>query len=220
MRTFLVILGVGIVVVFAARAAGSSGQASPRGPNPEPTAPKAASSASSSSLRDEARDHYLNAVDYRTSHQYGLALIEIDQAVASAPQSQDFERTRADIRTEATRTVQQARARATTEAANRPKLELLAGYGCRKTSQSYMTYEGQVRNVSGDSLRFVKAVVTYTAADGTFITSDNSYVEYTTLLAGQTSPFKVITRDNPAIARCAVEFQLGSGGTTINTIYP
>jgi hypothetical protein len=105
-----------------------------------------------------------------------------------------------------------AREQATADALESMRLELLPGAGCQPTSsQNFVTYEGRVRNVSGQTLRNVRAVVTYLAADGTFITSDSARVDFDPLLDGQVSPFKTITRYNPAIASCLVEFQLGFG---------
>lgn len=97
-------------------------------------------------------------------------------------------------------------------------LEVLPGDGWT-WAYNYATYEGQVRNLANRPLRYVKAVVTYYTADGTFITSDDSYIQYTTLLPGQVSPFKVMTRYNPAMHKAGVEFQEGLVGGTLPTIY-
>lgn len=88
------------------------------------------------------------------------------------------------------------------------KLELLAG-GCTY-AYSYMTYDGQVQNISGQAMKSVQAVVSYYAGT-TFVTSDYAYLQYDPLLPGQISPFKVMTRYNPAITGCLVEFKEALG---------
>lgn len=73
--------------------------------------------------------------------------------------------------------------------------------------------EGQITNVGYESLKNVSAQVTYYTASGGFITSDDALIEYDPLLPGQTSPWKVITRGNPAMARATVEFKTLRGRT-------
>lgn len=72
---------------------------------------------------------------------------------------------------------------------------------------SFAIAEGSVMNVSGRSLENVEAVVTFTTSDGTFITSDDALIEYSPLLPGQTSPWKVTTRWNPQMAKASIEFK-------------
>lgn len=62
------------------------------------------------------------------------------------------------------------------------------------------------------------AVVTFTTADGSFITSDTGLIEYDPLLPNQTSPWKVMTRWNPRMQRASVEFKTMFGGTLV-TLY-
>jgi hypothetical protein len=77
----------------------------------------------------------------------------------------------------------------------------------------YVTAEGRVKNIADTTLRSVEAVVTFTTKDGTFITSDDALIEFNPILPGQTSPFKVMTVYNPAMARATVEFKQLMGGT-------
>lgn len=70
-----------------------------------------------------------------------------------------------------------------------------------------MITEGQVENVSGEKLENVTAVSNYYTASGDFVTSDTALVEYNPLLPGQRTPFKTITRGNPAIQKCNIEFK-------------
>lgn len=92
-------------------------------------------------------------------------------------------------------------------------LELLASRGSSTGSGSYMEVVGQVRNVSGESLRNVQAVTTWLTDGGEFITSDDALIDYNPILPGQTSPFKTLTRRNPEMKRFTVEFKTMFGGT-------
>jgi len=92
-----------------------------------------------------------------------------------------------------------------------PKIELLA-LNIVKSSPSYFTAEGQVRNISGERLEHVVAVVTYYTADGTFVTSDDALIDYDPILPNQISPFDVITTYNPAIEKASIEFKFLFGG--------
>jgi hypothetical protein len=94
-----------------------------------------------------------------------------------------------------------------------PPLMLEKGWRCERTSSSYSELAGEVTNLSSSSLRRVQVVVTYYTADKTFITSDSALIEYDPLLAGQTSPFSVLTRFNPAIASCTIDFKFFGGGS-------
>lgn len=94
---------------------------------------------------------------------------------------------------------------------SRYKLELLASNG---TSQyGFATVEGQVKNISGSSLKSVMVVVEWATADGQFVKSDDSLVEYDPILAGQVSPFKSITSHNPAMQKYRISFKQLFGGT-------
>jgi hypothetical protein len=73
--------------------------------------------------------------------------------------------------------------------------------------------EGQVTNVSSRKLENVTAVVSFHAANGQFITSDESLLDYNPILPGQTSPWKVMATWNPAMAKAGVEFKTLFGGT-------
>jgi hypothetical protein len=91
-------------------------------------------------------------------------------------------------------------------------LILEPGAGCSK-AYSFMTYEGLVTNNTSQPLEDVEAVALYYTDDGTFVKSDSALIDYNPLLPGQSSPFSVISTDNPAITRCRVEFKEFFGGT-------
>ncbi|MDP2950428.1 MAG: hypothetical protein Q8P22_12935 [Chloroflexota bacterium] len=76
-----------------------------------------------------------------------------------------------------------------------------------------------MKNVGTTSINNVEAVVSYYTESDTFVTSDSALIEYDPLLPGQTSPFKVLTRDNPAISKGRVTFKQ-LFGATIPTFRP
>jgi len=84
-----------------------------------------------------------------------------------------------------------------------------------KCFQQYDFYhiEGQVKNISDESLKSVAALGTTYTADGEFIKSEESLIDYNPILAGQTSPFKVLMTHNPAITDCTIEFKKLFGGS-------
>jgi hypothetical protein len=92
-----------------------------------------------------------------------------------------------------------------------PLLELKASR-CNK-EYSFIISEGTVTNISGEPLKNVEAVAGYYDASGNFIKSGDAIIEYNPILPGQTSPYKTITTDNPAITRCDVSFKFLMGGT-------
>ncbi len=91
------------------------------------------------------------------------------------------------------------------------QLELLS-YKCT-TEYGFFTISGQVKNISSESLKNVTAVGTTYTSDGQFINSDSALTEYNPILAGQTSPFKVMMTLNPAMKKCDVSFKELLGGT-------
>ncbi|MEO0022294.1 MAG: FxLYD domain-containing protein [candidate division WOR-3 bacterium] len=93
-----------------------------------------------------------------------------------------------------------------------PKLELVA-FNWERTSYSYVTARGQVKNISARSLKNVMAVVTFYDKSGNFITSNDALIDYNPILPGQTSPFSVIETYNPAMHKAAVEFKHLLGAT-------
>jgi len=80
-------------------------------------------------------------------------------------------------------------------------------------ANGYLTVSGQVKNISSESLQNVQALIEYYDSDGLFIKSGEALIEYNPVLSEQTSPFEVITTDNPAIARYQVSFKFLLGNT-------
>jgi len=91
------------------------------------------------------------------------------------------------------------------------KLQLLSMNDER--AYEYITISGQVKNVSNESLDNVEAIVEFYTSDGTFVKSDEALIKYNPILPNQTSPFEVITTDNPAITKYSVSFKFLFGGT-------
>jgi len=111
----------------------------------------------------------------------------------------------------------QAGQRAAERAASAPpepshQLEILAKRGYEE--HGYHKVEGEVKNISSRSLDNVKVVVTWYAADGTFVKSDDALIDFRPLLPGQTSPFSSLTSTNPAMAKFSVQFAT-FGGTVL-----
>jgi hypothetical protein len=81
------------------------------------------------------------------------------------------------------------------------------GFKCNQSSASFMTVEGELRNISSSPIKDLMVVASHYGSDGTFIKSDSAMVEYNPLMPGQTSPFKTISTFNPLMKRCKVEFK-------------
>jgi hypothetical protein len=91
-----------------------------------------------------------------------------------------------------------------------PKLQLL-DYS-QKREYDYIIVEGQVKNISSETLKNVEAVVEYYDESDNFIKEDSALIEYNPILPNQTSAFKVMGTDNPLIKRYAVSFKDLTGG--------
>jgi len=94
-----------------------------------------------------------------------------------------------------------------------PKLALLSAKGYESEYGGYHYIEGEVKNISDESLKNVTAVGIWLDKDGTFIKSDDALIDYNPILPGQTSPFKTISTGNPAMEKYRVEFKTLFGGT-------
>jgi hypothetical protein len=68
-------------------------------------------------------------------------------------------------------------------------------------------------------MKYVVATAQCFQNNGDFVTSDWGAIEYQPILPGQTSPYAVLVRYNPAIHTCAVSFKYLSGGN-ISAIGP
>jgi hypothetical protein len=94
---------------------------------------------------------------------------------------------------------------------NQSDLELISWHW--SNSYDYVIAEGQVKNISNKKLERVEALVTFYDVNGNMITSDSSIIQYSPLLPGQVSPFKVMERYNPAMKRASIDFKFLFGGS-------
>ena len=75
--------------------------------------------------------------------------------------------------------------------------------------------EGEVMNLSDESLRDVAVVATWYTEDGTVIIRDDAPLHNNRIFPGQTSRFKTVTSTNSAMSKFSVAFQEPLGGTII-----
>ena len=103
--------------------------------------------------------------------------------------------------------------------ANRPQaspaLELVSWTWGTSDSEDFVEAKGEVRNISGESLDRIEAVVTWKTSDGTLIKSESTLIEYQPILPGQTSPFHVLATRNPAMKKAGIDFKTLGGGTVV-----
>ena len=92
-----------------------------------------------------------------------------------------------------------------------PSLELVSSNW--HTESGYAIFEGQVKNISTAPLENVDAVVTFYDSAGGFITSSDALIDFNPILPGQTSPFKVMKTENPAMHKAGVAFKHLMGGS-------
>lgn len=78
---------------------------------------------------------------------------------------------------------------------------------------SYVEAKGEVKNTSNKSHQNVEAVVTFKDKEGKYITHSSVLIDFNPILAGQTSPFKVMETFNPAIHSASIQFKFLDGET-------
>jgi hypothetical protein len=76
-----------------------------------------------------------------------------------------------------------------------------ADWSWHRTAEMFVEAEGRVTNISSEPLDGVEAVVEFTSADGSFITSASALVDYQPMLPGQSSPWRVMGNWNPAMSK-------------------
>lgn len=95
-----------------------------------------------------------------------------------------------------------------TDAGSRvPPLALLSHRSDSSTSGHFREVTGEVENLSGNSIESLQVIVSWYDGSGKLVTTDSAMVEYTPLLAGQKSPFKTMTRHNPAMSTYKLGFR-------------
>lgn len=90
------------------------------------------------------------------------------------------------------------------------KLKLL-DWSCN-TEYGYTTIEGRVKNTSAEPIANLEARGDFVTSDKTFVKSDSALVDYRPLMPNQTTPFKVMTSENPLISSCEIAFKEFGGG--------
>jgi hypothetical protein len=85
------------------------------------------------------------------------------------------------------------------------KLELLNSRGYDE--HGYHFVEGQVKNISDQSLKNVEVMVQWFTNKGDLVKTDDALISYNPILPGQISPFKSITTSNPEMTRYTVSFK-------------
>ena len=93
--------------------------------------------------------------------------------------------------------------------AYQPPLEI-DGWNWHVNQINTIEWQGRVKNTHNERIGYLKAHIDCTDANGQFVSSDWTYVEFTTLLPGQTTTFKGYLDWNPAIESCALYFSEGS----------
>lgn len=82
----------------------------------------------------------------------------------------------------------------------------------------YFYYEGEIKNTGKTILDTVEAVASFYSDSGQFIKSDSSLIEYSPLMPGQSSPFKVMSRYHPMVSKASVGFKDFKSHTQIPAI--
>lgn len=85
---------------------------------------------------------------------------------------------------------------------------LLLSSSCGVETSTYMHSRGQVKNMTSQPIKNIEAIAEYYTKDGTFIISDDAFVEFNPLMPGQTTPYHVLLPGNPLIAKCSIRFKV------------
>ena len=112
---------------------------------------------------------------------------------------------------EITYAVEKARAEEELISKESPALILGTWDWSRTSEGSHIEVRGEVKNVSAGNLKDVEAVVTFRDNSGKYISHESAILEYNPIVAGQTSPFKIISTYNPEITDAIIEFKTIAG---------
>ena len=93
------------------------------------------------------------------------------------------------------------------------ELELLNWSWSIIASGTFVEAKGEVKNISGQSLRNVVAMATFYDQNGNFITADEALIDFNPILTNQKSPFSVLETYNPAMRGATIQFKFLFGGT-------
>ena len=162
--------------------------------------------------------YYQMAINSRKSQNYEESNNYLFEMLERFPQSQ-FKREAKALITENKEKQQQVQksrneslmAQRQAEARKNCDLELISWNWSKE--HGYAQAEGQVKNISGEAIENVEAVVSFYDANSNFIKAGSALIEYDPILSGQTSPFRVMTTENPAMKKATIEFKSLFGGT-------
>lgn len=118
--------------------------------------------------------------------------------------------TEAAERREEARIAREKAAREAARIASIPDLKI-SGFKC-VTEHGYVSVSGMVKNNTHRSIDRLMSVGIFSTSSGDFIKSADAMVDFQPLLPGQSSPFRSMTTDNPAIKNCRVTFKTMFGG--------
>lgn len=158
---------------------------------------------------DIAQSLYDRAVSSQKSEQYVRSNELIDELLAKFPKSN------LAYKAKKIKVANQGKIKEKEEAALRRgcDLELITWSWTTTAGGSYVEAKGQVKNISGQSLRNIEAVVSLYDKNGNFITSSSALIKFNPILVGQTSPFTVMETYNPAMHKANIQFKFLMGGT-------
>jgi hypothetical protein len=91
-------------------------------------------------------------------------------------------------------------------------LALLSARSYQTTGAQFWNVEGEVKNISNAPIKSLMVVSTWYDQNGALVSSDDAMVEFDPLLAGQTTPFKTMSRFNPVMSKYSVAFKTPFGG--------
>jgi hypothetical protein len=80
---------------------------------------------------------------------------------------------------------------------------------------SWVEIQGELKNASSSSITRLQVVATLRTADGTFISSGETFPEYETILPSQTSPFEVSVGFNPAVRSADLSLKNFNNGESV-----
>lgn len=81
------------------------------------------------------------------------------------------------------------------------------------TEHGYAQAVGRVKNSSGRRLENIQVVVEWKTGSGALVKTGTALLEYNPIMPGQTSPFKVMAKNNPEMTRATISFKTLFGGT-------
>lgn len=92
-----------------------------------------------------------------------------------------------------------------------PQLALISSNGVVSEGGGYIEIEGMVKNISAEPIANLFAVAELYGREDRFISSDDALVEYSPLLPKQSTPFKVMVRNNPEMKTYRLQFKDAQG---------